>query len=206
MFLSSEAIRSAEEEGGVRIVSAQTAAKYRTASRLLHLGERIRRWVPGAGNVIRIDTPDAASPFLGPIEDAKEFIVLRSGEFLLAQTDEAVGISEDYVALILPLSHIARFGISTTNGAALVSPGYSHGTPTPLTLELHNKNRYSISLPTRSPICHLLISRVSHSIRSTPSEVSAEMTILPPRYYEQADPLISPGYQEDLLGDVRTVD
>lgn len=64
-------------------------------------------------------------------------IVIKSGSFLLAETFEYFGISEEYVIRLFNSSSLARVGVSHA-AIGMINPGCGSDKPVKLTLELIN--------------------------------------------------------------------
>jgi deoxycytidine triphosphate deaminase len=88
-------------------------------------------------------------------------LFLKNGTFMLARTAETIGLNFQIAGLLGSLSHLARFGISVTQGSFLVSPGYGKTVPTPLTLEIYSVNPSPVRIPLGTPICQIAFARVS---------------------------------------------
>ena len=176
----------AEVASGQLRVEPFDPTHFRPASYVLCLGRRFRRWqaceVP-----IRLWSERAADGRLAEPVECDE-IVIDPGEFMLASTSESVGLSVDRWALISPLSHIARFGLSIHCGADFVSPGFGMARAAPLTLELCNHNSSPLALTAGMPIAHLRIGQVDGS-GAPPASI-----------YERIDPLTPSRFFEDMSG------
>jgi dCTP deaminase len=184
------------------IVAAQTASdliirpfnenQLRGASYVLTLGNRFRRWTSGE-TAVEIWSSSAAENALDvPFEASR--LTLEPGEFVLAATLERIGLSQNLVGAISPLSHIARFGISATLGADLINPGFGADSPTSLTLELFNHNRRPLVLAAGMPIAHLRLIRLTGdaSALDRRSIYDGADPVVAPRLYEEWSTLLRP--------------
>lgn len=160
-------------------------AQLRSASYVLRLGTRFRRWKMG-GEPILVWSPNAADEALSEPFEAHH-IELQPNEFVLATTLERIGLSEAFAGAVSPLSHVARFGLSINQGADLINPGFGLGSPASLTLELVNHNCRSLVLMPGMPIAHL---RLIH-LKDVKSERVRRSV------YDGADPVISPKLYEE---------
>lgn len=157
MFLTGTDIAALVDDGRL-VIEPFDVAMLKPASYVLRLSSQIMRW--NADAAIDLLEPDAAGLALGPTESADP-IVLGPGALVLGATLERVGIPEDHVGQLTNLSHLARFGLSVTQGSSLVSPGYGREAPTALTLELHSVNPSVLNLRPGMPVCHLTVARLT---------------------------------------------
>lgn len=81
-----------------------------------------------------------------------DFPVIKSGEFMLAETDEVVELPSGGVGLLHGRSSVGRMGLFVHN-AGLVDAGFSGS----LTLELFNAAPYPICLISGMRICQLTV-------------------------------------------------
>lgn len=183
-MLSGSDIRIAREAGEVELVPFHTS-QVRGASYVLRLGSRFRRWL-ASETPIEMWSADAAGESLDE-PFAADRITLQPGEFVLSTTLERVGLMHTLAGSISPLSHVARFGLSATLGADLISPGFGSGAPAPLTLELFNHNPRPLILVTGMPIAHLRLVRLrSEAPRQDRRSI-----------YDGADPVVAPKLYEE---------
>jgi dCTP deaminase len=183
LLISGETIARERSEGRIAI-SPFDPTRIKSASYVLSLGRRFRRW-SALSQPINIWSADAASRHLNsPVE--AESVMLQPGEFILGSTLEAIGISGNLAGTISALSHIARFGISVHGGANFVNPGFGSRVPTQLALEIYNTNSSPIVLKAGIPFIHFRL----HRLEST-------AMINQPSIYEGADPLIAPKLFEE---------
>jgi len=193
MFLSADQIEGAVRGGALRIEPFDRQL-LKPTSYVLRLGDGFRRWDPAAG-VVDPWAPDASSAALGAIERGPE-IVLRPGEFVLAETLETISMPSHLVGLLSTLSHWGRFGLSADNGSWLVSAGYGAGAPTRLTLELVSTNPLPLRLRAGLPVCHLLFARADSAHgESGPlarSVYEGLETPSPPQLFEEFHALVGP--------------
>lgn len=183
-MLSEAGITAALSKGEVEVVPF-SELQLRGASYVLRLGSRFRRWSHDGNPVEMWSSSEKDHSLDAPFDTQK--LTLQPGEFILGTTLERVGVSPALAASISPLSHVARFGLSTTLGADLVNPGYGHGGPMSLTLELFNHNHRALILTAGMPIAHLRLFQLTGGglVRDRRS------------IYQGADPLVSPKIYEE---------
>ena len=150
---------AAEVASGQLHVEPFDPTHFRPASYVLCLGRRFRRWQAGEVPISLWSERAADGRLAEPVECDE--IVINPGEFMLASTSESIGLSGDRWAMISPLSHIARFGLSIHCGADFVNPGFGRARAAPLTLELCNHNPSPLALTAGIPIAHLRIGRIN---------------------------------------------
>ncbi len=185
MFLGSQAITERMSAGEIVIAPFNKHA-LKPASYVLPLGRRFRRW--RRGDAIDLWHDNIIDDYFEPIvENAK--LLLQPGEFMLAQTCERIGLSENIVGSISPLSHIAQFGLGINGGADWISPKFGERAPSYLALELYNYNGRPLLLRAGMPICHL---RLAHVVGPNSS------ARLRRSLYEGRDPLSPPLYRQEL--------
>mgnify|MGYP005992085923 CR=1 FL=1 len=201
MLLNREQLIS-EFGSGLSILSSQTVV-LRPASVVLHLGNRFRRWIDGSG-VIRPMSNDDTGQFLSEIETSDRTII-KPGQFILGQTAESIGLGRNFAAEISPLSHLARYGLSFTEGASWINPGYGARHATPLTLEIRNSNPNSIELSAGMPVCHLRVWKLASRDLSN-SSAARDYIFSDGQFYSGKDPLAGPGLWEDMGSADKEVD
>lgn len=190
-MLSESSFIAAMTAGEVRI-DPFNKGQLRSASYVLRLGMRFRKWIEGDKPIV-LWSPEAADHALDEPFDSDQ-LELHSNEFVLAATVERVGLSEAFAGTISPLSHVARFGLSINQGADLINPGFGLGAPAALTLELVNHNCRPLILNAGMPIAHLRLIQLNED-RSTHVRRSV---------YDGKDPVVSPKLYEEwksILGD-----
>ena len=153
-FLSGAEIEDLVQSGHVHIDPFDSRL-LKPASYVLRLGDGWRGQ-SGPGPVVELES---ASDVVGPLQTAPE-MVLDPGGFCLGCTAESLAIPRDHVGLVVPLSHVARAGISVGLGSLLVSPGFGDSEPTRLTLEIVSHTTRGTRLRAGTPICHLLLAPV----------------------------------------------
>ena len=154
--------------------------RVRSASYVLSLGRRFRRWRTRREPIV-LWSPHAARTHLeAPVE--VETLTLEPGEFVLGCTLEAIGVAPDMAGHLSALSHVARYGLDVHGGASLVNPGFGWDVPSPLTLEICNRNASPIVLHATMPFAHVRFEAVPD-----PGEEHARRSI-----YEGRDPLVEP--------------
>ena len=125
-------------------------------------------------------SPHAARAHMeAPIE--VDTITIEPRELVLGCSLEAIGVAPQVTGLLSPLSHVARFGLDIHGGASLVNPGFGWNAPTPLTLEIYNRNASPLVHATM-PFAHLRFETVPD-----PGEEHVQRSI-----YEGQDPLVEP--------------
>lgn len=159
MFLNSDEIRSGVMVGRFRIEPFDESL-LKPASYVLRLSDQWREWI--GGDAIDVWSPNASIERLTDVRRAEEFCV-SPGELVLGATLEAISLPPDIMGLLMPLSHLARFGLSLHLGACLVGPNYGSTRPSRLTLELASSNPCPLRLRSGMPVCHLLLARVNPS-------------------------------------------
>jgi len=185
VFLSADEIRAEADRGNLRLEPFDPRL-LKPASYVLRLGDRVRRWAHRT-EPIRPWSPNACA---GALSKSQVFqhLTLSPGDFVLLATRERIGISGTLAAIIFPLSHLARFGLTIHLGAAFVSPGFGFRSPTPLTLEVTSHNPCALELNVGMPICQLAITRTLGS-RSTSllglSVYEGEEAPSPPQLFEE---------------------
>jgi dCTP deaminase len=175
---------------GVLDIEPFAANQLRAASYVLRLGHRFRRWISRI-EPIDLWCADAAAGALENVHEATRLLI-RPGEFVLAATQEKLRLGNDLAAVISPLSHVARFGLTVTGGADLINPGHGAGRPSALTLELANQNARPLVLAAGMPIAHLRLEPVvdGGTGSRTPSIYDGKDALESPMLYEEWRPMI----------------
>ena len=182
--ISGDGIVRARNEGRI-VIAPFDPGRVRPASYVLSLGRRFRRWRIRREPIV-LWSPHAARAHLeAPIDVDK--ITIEPCEFVLGCSLEAIGVAPQVAGHLSPLSHVARFGLEIHGGASLVNPGFGWNSPTPLTLEMYNRNASPIELHATMPFVHLRFETVSD-----PGEEHVQRSI-----YEGQDPLVEPLLFED---------
>jgi dCTP deaminase len=185
MYLSAQAIVREVEEARLAILPFDKR-RLKPASYVLSLGSRHRRWKK-LRQSLKPWSQNAAGAFLEePVEGGA--ILLHPGQLVLGCTTEKIALSRLLFAVISPLSHIARFGLTVNGGADFANPGFGEEKPSELTLELANLNESPIELTIGMPIAHLRIGRIDGDVSAPPRERSV---------YEGADPVSAPQLYEE---------
>jgi dCTP deaminase len=184
MFLSAEQIREAV---GIRpsLIQPFDASFLKPASYVLRFSDRWREW-QRASEPIDVWSAAAATGKLAEPTQSTEFL-LHPGTFVLAATLEQISFPASLMGFIMPLSHLARFGMSIHLGASLVSPGFGDHHGTSLTLEVSSLNPSPLRIRAGQPACHLIIAQVEQS--SVPSLqrsiYEGDEAPTPPRLFEE---------------------
>lgn len=132
----------------------------RNASYTLRLSDKWAVWKTIA-DPIDPWTPDAANSHLADV-CTMESITLKQHAFILASSLETISLSPQIAAIVAPLSHVARYGVNTTNGSLIVSPGFGFSRPTQLTFELSSLNPSPVILRAGMPISHICFLRIGN--------------------------------------------
>jgi dCTP deaminase len=91
----------------------------------------------------------------------EEFLTLRPGRMVLAQSVERVHLSNDLMGLVEGRSSWARFGVGVHITAPKIDPGYGQ----PITLELFNLSEAAYELqPEVDQPCQLMLMQVSTAL------------------------------------------
>lgn len=184
-MLSGTAIQD-KVQNGEFVITPFRRAQIRSGSYVLCLGPRFRRWKESSRPIVMWSAGAALDYLCEPFDTTS--IILSPGEFVLGCTAERIGMPHTCGGFLSPLSHLARFGLGVNGGADLVSPGYGHLAPTPLTLELFNFNASPLELTVGMPIAHLRLSQVLPTASDPTRHVSV---------YEGQDPLVAPQFFEE---------
>lgn len=86
-----------------------------------------------------------------------EKLVINPGEVIFTTTLETVFISTCYAGIITGRSSIARLGIMVHCCQEFINPGQG----APIALQITNLGKYSVELDLRTPICQLILFRLS---------------------------------------------
>ena len=179
MTISGDGIVRARNAGRI-VIAPFDPERVRPSSYVLSLGRRFRRWRTRTEPIV-LWSPHAARTHLeSPIE--VDAITIEPREFVLGCSLEAIGVAPQVAGHLSPLSHVARFGLDIHGGASLVNPGFGWNAPTPLTLEIYNRNASPIVLHATMPFAHLRFETVPD-----PGKEHAQRSI-----YEGRDPLVEP--------------
>lgn len=107
----------------------------------------------------KIDTRDGSRA----LDRAKSFsgqldrLVVKQGDFVLAETKEKVSIPPDLAATVAGRSSLGRLGVEIHKTAGYVDPGFS-GT---ITLEIANSNPNPVALYPDQRVAQIIFSEVS---------------------------------------------
>lgn len=134
-------------------------AHLKSASYVLRLGNKVRRWIR-QDTPIDLMTEDCAAHSLGSVETVSEIRVHR-GDLLLVSSYESLWLPNSLAGFLSTTSHMSRAGISVTCDSQLVSPGYGQGAPSELTFEIVCHNPSPVILHYGMPVCHLMLAPVS---------------------------------------------
>ncbi len=89
------------------------------------------------------------------------------GELYLFQTVEEISISNSIFGFLHTRSSLARLGINSIGSSYYVAPGYGHGVPSSLILEVTSVKTV-INLPIEDPIAGLISVRIGHAFADWP--------------------------------------
>lgn len=192
MILSNRAIGEALDQGRLTITPFDPTF-LRPASYLLRLGARWRRVCHG-GRTIDTSLPLEEQISLSPVETS-ETLTVKPGEFILAETHEAIGLPDGLAGLLSTMSHLARLGIAVHQASNWVSPGFGAGIPTKLALEISCAHQSPVILHAGWPVCHIAFASVAGPVASA--------MLRGPSLYEGKDPLDLPRYAEEFAPLVR---
>ncbi|MBF0391199.1 MAG: dCTP deaminase [Alphaproteobacteria bacterium] len=188
MILSNRAIGDAVETRRITITPFEPRLM-RPASYLLRLGSRWRS--------IRFDgrTIDTALPLEGQVAPSPaqegDALTVRPGEFILAESHESIGLSNDLAGMLSTISHLARLGVAVHLASNWVNPGFGGGTPTKLALEISCAHDSPVILHAGWPVCHIAFANVADTVDPT--------MLRGPSIYEGKDPLDLPRYAEEFV-------
>lgn len=185
--INGDGIVRARDEGRI-VIAPFDSRRVRSASYVLSLGRRFRRWRTRREPIVLWSPHAARNHLAAPTE--VDTITLESGEFVLGCTLEAIGVAPEMTGHLSPLSHVARFGLDIHGGASLVNPCFGLNAPTPLTLEIYNRNASPIVLHSTIPFAHLRFETLSDQDKER-----AKRSI-----YEGRDPLVEPLLFEEWSG------
>ncbi|MCK8517835.1 dCTP deaminase [Methanoculleus sp. 7T] len=124
----------------------------------IRLGSHFVWYVPGD---TVIDPYERESVCSNTEETVADSIVLRPGQFLLAETLEAIELPDDVVASIEGKSSIARLGIELHQTGGWIDAGF-RGT---ITLEMCNVNSRPVRVYAGMPIGQLVFYRTDRAAR-----------------------------------------
>ncbi len=86
----------------------------------------------------------------------EEPFVFKSGDFILTETLEKIGISTKLSAIVDGRSTLARLGISVIQGASVIDTGHGWPNPRPIVLELKNNGLNPVLLYPKMKIAKLI--------------------------------------------------
>ena len=171
MFLSASEIQDLVTSGEL-LIKPFAPENLKPASYVLRLANRWRKWSTSSEPIdLTFATEYKTAEILSPIITSDECILTRS-EFFLAATIEQLSLPANLVGVVVPLSHISRWGLSLNLGSLIVSPKFGATTPTSLTLELASHNPSPLKLKVGLPICHLGFVKVKANDKSRPLDRS----------------------------------
>ena len=181
MLLSDESITEAILAGRIGI-DPYNPANLQPASLDLTLDNKIRTFKNTSRPYIDIRTNLDDLTQLVTIPDNDQPYILQPGQFVLANTREAVRIPNDLVARLEGKSSLGRLGLAIHSTAGFVDPGFQGN----LTLELSNLAQLPITLYPDMKIAQIAFIRLTtQALRpyGTPA--------LGSRYQGQTDPTAS---------------
>jgi len=92
-----------------------------------------------------VDPMKKTDKYFKKIENCGKRIIIKSGEFILAETFEFFSTGDDYMIRLFNSSSLARLGVSHC-AIGMINPGCGKNKPIRLTLELVNNSPFSIIL------------------------------------------------------------
>lgn len=115
-----------------------------------------------------------------------EKLVINPGEVIFTTTLETVFLSTSYAGLITGRSSIARLGIMVHCCQEFINPGQG----APIALQITNLGKYSVALDLRTPICQLVLFRLSIPSSNSyndlkKSKYKNEKTVTSSKIYEE---------------------
>ena len=186
MFFSGIGIKELLSVGRIAI-SPVDAGSFRRGSYALHLAGRTRVW-RHVDSIVDVMAENALDGLLDDVTEA-DYIDLRPGIMVLAQTQESIALDKGLVGILSNFSHFARLGIAIDFGASWIAPGSGLPNPQPITLELISHNPNILRLPAGTPICHLRVA----DIQEPPAGDLVTQSL-----YQGRDPLTRPMLFEDF--------
>ncbi|MEU5822075.1 dCTP deaminase [Streptomyces sp. NPDC047803] len=182
MILSGAEIRQAVRSGEMGITPFDDRLVKRN-SYLLRLSGPFRRLE--GDEVVDTADPESFRRAEGTVEDG-ESVVLTPDTLVLAGTHERVGLAPSLVGLLSGISNVARLGVQVHATSQLVNAGFAYGDPSPLVLELCTVGGRRVRLYRGTPVCHLVLARLSvPATGSVPSARTGQRGTDPSRLLEQ---------------------
>lgn len=170
-------IRKALDKGHIEIKPPPPDERISTSAVDLTLATEFRRWnlEPQPGLQVVVDPSDPKYSYTDISEkhtllitpDGDGSIVLRHGDFVLAQTEEWVSFPRKHrlAARVEGRSSLARLGVAVHLTAPTIHSGFNGK----ITLEITNQGALPVRLRPGQNICQLIVERIV----STPSEKSS---------------------------------
>lgn len=180
-MLHQDEIRDLMALGSLKI-EPYSPSQLRGPSYVLRLGDRFRRWSK-VDQGLRLWSAESAKRALCQPEELRQ-ICIEPSAFVLGQTLEELCVPINYVGIVSPLSHVARFGLGVTGGADLINPGHGSVKSWPLTLELKNNNVTSLHLDAGMPLARIRFVKLGNR--------NSEMVSPHGSIYDGIDPLCDP--------------
>lgn len=148
----------------------------------LHLGNKFG-WYKDQKRPVTVSNEESYPELIERENDTE--ILISSGEFILAHTEEHVHLPKDAVGFLHGRSSVGRLGLFVHN-AGLVDAGFAGN----LTLELYNASRNTIALDTGMRICQMTL----HAHENAPEiDYSGQSGS---KYQEQKGPTPSKLYED----------
>jgi len=176
MFLAtSELIKEIDNNQIIDIVSSNDI---QGASVDLRIGEKAKILKKQKSPIDLSKKPDFED-FYDEIELSKGFI-LKSGEFLYAETIEYIKIPSNKAALLLPRSSLARMGLILPS-SFYANPGYEGHLP----IVIHNSSSNDFIIPPYYKVMQMLLIELSGEAKQYHEQIDVkffkESNIKPPR-------------------------
>lgn len=161
MTLCDSQIVAAIQDGKIQVDPKPDTIQIQPASLDVRLGKQFRtftRFRPSGGGWLLDPLKDELPS--GTVVDVEEGcgFQLRSGQFALATTYEAIGLAADIVARVEGCSSLGRLGLQIHVTAGFIDPGWPLA---PITLELYNVSPIDLLLTPGMKIAQLSFQRMS---------------------------------------------
>ncbi|MGQ4436288.1 MULTISPECIES: dCTP deaminase [unclassified Streptomyces] len=157
MILTDQEIRQALDAGEIHITPFDEHLVKRN-SYLLRLVGPFRR-IQG-DDILDTADPDSFTRCEGTVETGNS-VLLTSDSLVLAGSYERVGLAPTLAGLLSGISNVARLGVQVHATSQLVNAGFAHDDPSPLVFELSTVGARQVRLYAGTPICHLILARLS---------------------------------------------
>jgi len=150
----------------------------------LHLDSKFS-WYQDKSRYVHVSDEKTYPSLIQQDNDDIGTIVIGSGEFLLANTEETVSLPNGAVGFLHGRSSVGRLGLFVHN-AGVVDAGFSGD----LTLELYNASRNSIKLDVGMRICQMTV----HEHKNKPAVGYSDQS--GSKYQNQSGPTASKLYDD----------